>query len=200
VKTEIATVTCTVLVVNLLLNFLLIINKGAYYHLGWFLSSASIIFSIMNLTLGMVDKNIFKARYIWTTILINIFTFTTYLSLADLLNPSKNVVKVVIVLNYLLLEIFFIYKRIVIKDTFSIQQVKNEKHSRYIKQDAIVALVITSVVILIAKLYDNESIYVGRIGGMVSEILGPPFFSVAIVTHVHTFARYIYNIKSNNKF
>ncbi|QAA31084.1 hypothetical protein [Clostridium manihotivorum] len=199
-KRSVIQLTIIHLAVISLLNFLIIINDKSYYYLAAALLFSSFIIAIINVSIGLKKKFVKTAKYVWITILSNILSFSVYLNLIEILNASLTYVKIILILNYVILEIILVYIRIIRKDKTYIRSVSSGKHSKYVKKDLFLVVAISAVVILTAKLLDNGQIYVGRIGIMVTEIFGTPLMTIAIVLHVHAFANYLYNIKRSSEY
>jgi len=127
----------------------------------------------------------------------NMTIFSMYLLSLNYLKPESIVTKIILLLNFIIVELVMIYKRLIKKDINYILSVQSGKHGKYAKKDIFMALFISTLIIILAiGLDDNPMNFYKKTDVLLSSIFLIVISMIGIVLYVTAIANYKYSIKN----
>lgn len=184
-----------IIIMNLLFNLPLILNKMTYYMVAKYVLIISLVFFLLNFLLISINKNTLKfTSYIIGTLMGNLTIFSMYLLALNYLKPESMITKTMLLLNFVVVESILIYRRLIKRDIDYISCIKSGNHGKYVKKDIIVSLFISTIVIILAKLLDVNplNIYTKKVDVLLSSFIIMIITMIGVVLHVTGIANYIY--------
>lgn len=190
-----------ILVLNMILNYAIIADKKVYSSIGKFVLIITIICSIISIILGMNDNKLLQVIYLGGSLIGNFTILSLYLLSINYLKPESVYSRILLLLNFLIIEFVVFFRRIIMKDSKYILAIQNGKHDGYVKCDIAIALIMSGIIISISKAIDinpvnflsqNFDLILAGIGGVTVAIIG-------IVVNITAIANYLYTIKKRIK-
>jgi len=186
------------MMMNLILNLSLMLTKMIYSEMAKYVLIFSVSCFILNIILISFNKKSIKfASYILGTLMGNLTVFSVYLLALNYLKPESSLTKSFFILNFIIVEMILIYYRIIKKDEKYMASVKIGKHGKYVKKDIIVSLVISTINIIISKLFDENpfNVYTKKVDVLLSSFGLIIVSIIAVVLYVTAIANYLYSVK-----
>jgi hypothetical protein len=182
---------------SILFNLILSSDKKVYHSMASVLLVLTIILNVINIILSVNNKTIYKSVYILIPIQGILVLLSLYLNAVNCLTLGSTITKIIIFVNYIIVNLYIFYKRIIVKDEAYISSVKKGTHGRYIKRDLSFSLIVTVILLTIAKVIDYGPIIIeeGKGDKFISGIflIGVTIcFSIVYITAI---ANYLYNVK-----
>ncbi len=186
------------LVMNLMFSTLLIVNDKAYVNVAKVTLIMSIILSVLIMVSNRDEKKRYLVGYIYTGLNSSLGAFSMYLSTCNkVFMPESMIANVLIFLNFIIVIGVCFFRRIIVKNKKYIDSVKTGKNDIFFIKDAIVSIVISIILIFIAKVLDVNSFYITA-GKLDVFICGIGIIGLSIILgplNVNGMAMYLYKIK-----
>lgn len=135
--------------------------------------------------------------FIAMPIFLNLTALLMYLVLADYWKPEQMITKILIFLNFFIVEGIMIYRRLLRKDKKYIDSLKSGENGKYSKSDIKLSAIIAILIMIIAKMFDKNSIifYHQQLSDYVLAVIGVVLPAIGIAGCVTGFATYLYRKK-----
>lgn len=184
-----------ILALNLLFNLSIILNEMIYHRVARYLLVISLVIFILNLILLNLNKSTLKfTSYILGTLMGNLTIFSMYLLALNYFKPEAEITRIILLLNFILVEVLLVYKRLIKKDNNYILSIKSGNHGKYVKKDIFLSLIISTIIIVLAKSLDVNplNIYGKKIDVLLSNFMIIIITMAGIPLYVTAIANYIY--------
>ena len=179
------------------LNFMLSYSKEVYHSIAPILVAITIPLNIISIILSFNKKTIYMSGYILIPMQGILVFLSLYLNAANCLTPESIITKIIIFANYILVSLYIFFKRIIVKNEDYISSVKKGTHGTYVKRDLIASLILTAILLTIAKVIDSSPIIIKK-GKSDKFTTGLYLIGGAIcfsITYITAIANYLYNVK-----
>ncbi|WP_346890564.1 hypothetical protein [Clostridium sp. UBA3887] len=190
------------MIASLIFNGALLMDKEVYSNISPILIGLSIILGIVMLILSLNEKRIYMTYHIFGSIHGIVALLSIYLVCVKQLVPQSLITKILIFFNYLFINLWVFYKRIIVKDKDYITSVSEGTHIKYIKKDLLLSLIISAITITIAKVLDSSPIIIekGELKLFIVSIIGIGVTICFSISYITAISNYLYNIKNNKSF
>jgi hypothetical protein len=185
---------------SILFNLILSSDKKVYHSIAPVLLVLTIILNVINIILSFNKKTIYKSIYILIPIQGILVLLSLYLNAVNCLTLGSTITKIIIFVNYIIVDLYIFYKRIIVKNEAYISSVKKGTHGRYIKRDLSVSLIVTAILLTIAKVIDSSPIIIEE-GNGDKFISGIFLIGVTIclsIVYIIGMSNYLYNVKDKD--
>ncbi len=184
------------MIASLIFNGALLIDKEVYSNISPILIGLSITLGIVMLILSLNEKRIYMTYHIWNC------SIAIYLVCVNQLVPQSLITKILIFFNYLFINLWVLYKRIIVKDKDYITSVSEGTHIKYLKKDLLLSLIISAIIITIAKVLDSSPIIIekGELKLFIVSIIGIGVTICFSISYITAISNYMYNINNNKSF
>lgn len=185
------------LVMNLFFNTLLIVCKNVYGNVAKITLIISIILSIITFILNRDEKKRYIVHYIYLGLIGSLGALSMYLCTSNQFMPESRITKVLIFLNFIFVEGICFYRRIIVKNEKYIHSVKTGTDDKYLIKDIVVSIIVSTIIIFIAKILDVNTFYInnGELDVFISSIAAIVLSIALGALFVKGMAIYLYRIK-----
>lgn len=173
-------------------NWVIIQENLAFVWIAKSLTYCSIILTTCILLCIFSNKLVLIASYIGTAINGSITMLSLYLLTTSRSGLTSVLSQIIVLGNFVLIAVVLIVKRIVIKNKNYIESIKRGNHGKYVKRDAIFALITSSIFLSFAKIIDiNQSELpiekpIAGIILMAASLIGLSAYITSIANYVYT--------------
>jgi hypothetical protein len=198
-RTSLILITVGILGLSLVLNYAIISGGKVYSNIARILMILTVSCAILNILLSMFNNILVKVTYIGGSLIGNLTLLSMYLLASNNLMLVSSAAKTIVFLNFFIVEMALFIRRIFIKNNDYIDSIKQGKHNKFVKNDIIVALFISIVLICLAKFIDsNVSEFISQsFDKQIVGICGVAISSIGVVVYITSIANYMYAIKEN---
>ncbi|WP_346878580.1 hypothetical protein [Clostridium sp. UBA7791] len=182
---------------SILFNLILSSDDKVYHSIAPVLLVLTLILNVINIVLNVNKKPIYKSVYILIPIQGILVVLSLYLEAANCLTLESTITKIIIFFNFIIVNLYIFYKRIIVKNEDYISSVKKGTHGRYIKRDLSVSLIVTAILLTIAKVIDSSPIIIEE-GNGDKFISGIFLIGVTVclsIVYIIAISNYLYSVK-----
>ncbi len=187
---------------SILFNLILSSDDKVYHSIAPVLLVLTLILNVINIVLNVNKKPIYKSVYILIPIQGILVVLSLYLEAVNCLTLESTITKIIIFFNFIIVNLYIFYKRIIVKDKAYITSVSEGTHIKYIKKDLVLSLIISAIIITIAKVLDSSPIIIekGELKLFIVSIIGIGVTICFSISYITAISNYLYNIKNNKSF
>lgn len=179
------------LLLSLIFNALIITNAKEFVTIARVLSVVSMGFAAVTLLSSITNKILLFSGYVGTAANGCIAVLSLYLAACTRLSFSSLISQSVVIANFILIIIVLLYKRIFIKNNVYIESIKKGTHSKYIREDSMFCLIITTIILSFAKFIDaNKNII--ELENVLGSIFLIAIAIIGVAFYITILAKYLY--------
>lgn len=182
---------------SIFFNLMLSSDDEVYHRIAPVLLVLTLILNVITIILSFNKKRIYKSDYILIPIQGILVVLSLYLEAVNCLTLESTITKIIIFFNFIIVNLYIFYKRIIVKDEDYISSIKKGIHGRYIKRDLSVSLIVTAILLTIAKVIDSSPIIIEE-GNGDKFISGIFLIGVTVclsIVYIIAISNYLYSVK-----